>query len=302
MDFIAQYFCIVLVLLIICLVIYLYSKGGDKSQNIPRSPSGSSRRESNSSTTSSVRPDTSESAVYRRTNVPHTTPTRSNLTQTSSYPSSNKHQLESKPNPHLYRPASYKSTTYSKPIVFSETADIKKTSDNLDIKDLVDALTGAPLSFSSDLYQCTRCKVFYQDPSFRVIQSENQGRCVSCLNTSVINVTKSRQQRGRNAEVSVITLENYRQYVGHVITFEGKVHTVLISQRGKDYAVMFEDRSWTRGFKMVIFDGRVSDIGGPNYLYSLVDRKVKVRGLLVNHEKFGYEIIVSDKAMILDVQ
>jgi len=173
---------------------------------------------------------------------------------------------------------------------------------DLDIKDLVDALTGAPLQRSLGLYQCQRCKVFYQPHSVEVIQSENGGRCVSCQHAEIINVAGRREQRGRNADVSVITLENYRQYVGHVITFEGNVHTVLISRRGVDYAVMFENRSWVNGFKMVCFRGDVEKIGGPGYLFGLIGHQVLVRGLLIRHETFGYEIIVSDRAMILSVQ
>jgi hypothetical protein len=166
----------------------------------------------------------------------------------------------------------------------------------------VDALTGAPLQLSSGLFQCQRCKVFYQGHSIQVINSENGGRCVSCLDTQIVSVAAKREQRGRNADVSIITLENYRDYVGHVITFEGDVHTVLTSRRGTDYAVMFENRSWTRGFKMVVFRGRVEEIGGANFLFTLVGRRVRVRGLLINHDRFGYEIIVSDRAMILAVR
>ncbi len=173
---------------------------------------------------------------------------------------------------------------------------------DLDIEDLVDALTGAPLQRSLGLYQCQRCKVFYQPQSVEVIKSENGGQCVSCMHTEVIAVTSSSQQRGRNADVRVITLDNYRQYAGHVITFEGNVHKILTSRRGTDHAVMFENKSWTQGFKMVVFRGNLEGIGGQRYLFGLTGRQVRVRGLLVQHKNFGFEIIVSDRAMILDVQ
>ena len=169
-----------------------------------------------------------------------------------------------------------------------------------EIKDLVDALTGAQLDPQLGLYQCQRCKVFYHANSFEVIRSENQGRCVSCLSTEIVSVTA--RQRGRNADVSVITLQNYRQFVGRVITFEGFVHDVLISRRGVDYAVMFEPKPWVRGFKLVIFRGDVGTVGGSRFLMSLKRKTVRVRGLLVDHPDFGYEIIVSERGMILDVR
>ncbi len=90
--------------------------------------------------------------------------------------------------------------------------------------------------------------------------------------------------------------------MGRVITFEGYVYNVLVSQRGLDYAVMFENKTWTRGFKMVVFRGDVNSVGGRRFIMDLEGRTVRVRGLLARHETFGYEIVVSDRAMILDVQ
>ena len=100
----------------------------------------------------------------------------------------------------------------------------------------------------------------------------------------------------------MVTLDDYRQHVGRVITFEGEVRRVLSSQRGTDYAVMFEDRGWTRGLKMVVFQGDVGRIGGAPFVSSLRGHRVRVRGLMALHETYGYEIIVSDPAMILSVQ
>lgn len=210
--------------------------------------------------------------------------------------------VRTKRDPNLYRPSASLRTGSRHGIRFRGDGGTANPPTDLDIKNLVDALTGAPLQLTLGLYQCRRCKVFYQAHSVEVIQSENSGRCVSCLHAEIESVTARPGQRGRNADVSVVTLENYREHAGHVITFEGHVHTVLTSRRGKDYAVMFEDRSWTRGFKMVVFRGDVGRIGGAQFLFSLINRRVRIRGLLIRHSRFGYEIIVSDRAMILGVQ
>jgi hypothetical protein len=202
----------------------------------------------------------------------------------------------------VYRPSASVVGQRRPIIAFNEESAESGPTTDLDIKDLVDALTGAPLHLDGELYQCQRCKVFYQAQSYEVIRTENGGRCVSCLQAELVIVTGRREQRGRNADVGVITLANFREYVGHVITFEGHVKNVLTSRRGTDYAVMFEDRSWTQGFKMVAFKGSVSRIGGEQFLYSLADRHVTVRGLLIHHEQFGYEIIISDRAMVLSIQ
>ncbi|KPN91119.1 hypothetical protein AL066_12525 [Pseudomonas nunensis] len=97
-----------------------------------------------------------------------------------------------------------------------------------------------------------------------------------------------------------MTLGNYHQYVGSVVTFEGLVHKVRESSRGNDYAVMFEDKSWVKSFKLVFFRGAVKKIGGSQIL-GLSGKRVKVRGLIIEHPDFGFEIVVSEKAMILSV-
>ncbi len=254
-------------------------------------------QKSSSRTTSSSQrpPDTSSVRTPRDPSVYRpSTPASQRPPYTSS--------VRTKRDPNIYHPFTSTPSPTRRAIEFRQNDVIAGSPTDLDIKDLVDALTGAPLQRSLGLYQCQRCKVFYQPHSVEVIQSENGGRCVSCQHAEIVNVAGRREQRGRNADVSAITLENYRQYVGHVITFEGNVHTVLTSSRGTDYAVMFENKSWTRGFKMVVFRGGVENVGGPPFLFSLIGHQVRVRGLLIEHKDFGYEIIVSDRAMIIGVQ
>jgi hypothetical protein len=112
----------------------------------------------------------------------------------------------------------------------------------------------------------------------------------------------ARQQGGINYDPNVVTLANVHLHVGRVVTFEGYVHQVHQSRRQKDYAVMFENASWTKGFKMVFFRGSVLRVGGPTFIYSLRGRSVRVRGLIIDHPRFGLEILVSERSMILSVR
>ena len=223
-------------------------------------------------------------------------------TSPRSYRTPSSGPVKTKKDPNVYRPSKVSRAASPQGILFHDYSAGTTLPTDQEIKDLVDALTGAPLQLTLGLYQCQRCKVFYQTHSFEVIRSENGGRCVSCLNTEIVGVAGGRKQRGQNADVSVVTLQNYRHSVGHVITFEGVVCKVLRSRRGADYAVMFEDKTWSRGLKMVVFRGDVRQIGGAQFVYSLVGRRVRVRGLMMHHTTFGYEIIISDRAMILSVQ
>jgi hypothetical protein len=188
-----------------------------------------------------------------------------------------------------YRP---KTTQENKKIIFSEISNNGARQVNTqDLSGLKDAFTGADLNPSLGLYQCKNCTVYYHTQSY-----------VSCSSREILKVSTGEHNKGRNFNPDVITLDNFKQHVGRVVTFEGYVHKVLVSKRGSDYAVMFQNTSWTKGFKLVFFKGSIRAVGGRNYIMGLSGKTLKVRGLLINHERFGYEIIVSEKSMILDAK
>lgn len=172
-----------------------------------------------------------------------------------------------------------------------------------ELEGLRDAFTGEPLSVSKGLYRCSSCRVYYHAASHAVLVSENSSQCVSCGRASIVAITtdSARQQGGANFDPSAVSLANIRSHVGRVVTFEGYVHNVFQSRRGTDYAVMFENASWTKGFKLVFFRGSVERVGGEAFIKSMRNRTVRVRGLVVNHPRFGLEILVSERSMILGV-
>jgi hypothetical protein len=83
---------------------------------------------------------------------------------------------------------------------------------------------------------------------------------------------------------------------------ERAVGGVNRSRNGRSYAVMFENASWNHGLKMVVFRGAVAGVGGSEFLVKLRGRTIRVRGLLSQHHIFGYQIIVKDRSMILEVR
>lgn len=171
---------------------------------------------------------------------------------------------------------------------------------------LVDALTGEALNNRFGLFQCDHCKVYYHPTSYDVIQSENSGRCVACLAVTIrpVSVPTANRfpQSGFNYQPEVITLTNYREHLGHVITFEGYVQSIRMSRSGNTYALMFEDTNWAAGLKLVIFRRKESAVGGAPFIGRLLHKTVRVRGLLQKHAIFGYQIIVSERTMIQDVR
>ena len=111
----------------------------------------------------------------------------------------------------------------------------------------------------------------------------------------------TRTRTGRNFEPDIVTLANFREHFGRVVTFEGEVKLVRVSRRGADFAVCFENKSWVTAFKLVFFRQSVSKVGGASFVRSLEGRRVRVRGLLINHAEFGPEIIISQRSMILEI-
>lgn len=208
-------------------------------------------------------------------------------------------------NPEVFRPS-------SRPVVkttikFNESPAVpvaSRSSQNIsiDLTGLHDAFTGAPLNSALGLHQCQSCKVYYHSESLQVLLEVNDSKCVSCQSVNIISVVIGvGATSGKDYAPAVVTLSNYMQYVGSVVTFEGQVHKVNESRRGNDFAVMFERKSWASGFKLVFFRGAVRKVGGNNYVHSLQGKTIRVRGLIINHPKFGYEIIVAEKSMILSV-
>jgi len=181
------------------------------------------------------------------------------------------------------------------------TPSLGGTAADLDLKDLRDAFTGAPLDASLGLFRCTSCQVYYHTESLEVVRLENGGRCVACSATTIVAVTTG-SATGRNFNPDVVTLDNFRHHFGRVVTFEGDVTTVRASRAGIDFAVMFEHKSWVTGFKLVFFRKAVRRVGGADFIMGLANRRVRVRGLLINHDTFGPEIIISERSMILSIK
>ena len=178
-------------------------------------------------------------------------------------PSTHRTRTETHPHSHTppraskLRPSASKAGGSSK-IRFKPAPDDNRQGTS-PLSGLRDAFTGELLDPAQGLFQCAKCLVYYQRTSMAVLKSENGGRCVSCLDTKIRMVeAQAAAHSGQNYQVQVVTLADYRQHIGHVITFEGFVPRVNPSRDGRSYAVMFEDTTWNHGLKMVVFKGKVA--------------------------------------------
>lgn len=174
---------------------------------------------------------------------------------------------------------------------------------------VTDFVTGAAFHTAPSTYRCNDCLAHYSPESYDLLRSENGGRCASCRSANLRQLGGHRAQDTRGAArptaqasaPATATLTNFRGFDGQVVTFTGRVVKVLESRRGGDFAVMFEDKSWKQGFKLVFFKDALRSLGGPAYARGLRGATITVRGLIVNHSQFGYEIIINDRGMVLKV-
>lgn len=226
-----------------------------------------------------------------------------NRNNRSSYTSSTNTDSETKQNTSTFRPSSQSRRNTNISFKTSSSSSTGSSPAETDLDGLHDAFTGAPLDKNLGLHQCQSCKVYYHTESLQVLREANNSQCVSCQSTNIVAVIGvSKSKGGRDYTPDVVTLDNYKQHEGSVVTFEGIVSKVNESRRGNDFAVMFEHKSWIKGFKLVFFHSAVRKVGGSSYINSLAGKRIKVRGLVINHPKFGYEIIISEKSMILSVE
>lgn len=174
---------------------------------------------------------------------------------------------------------------------------------------VTDFVTGATLRTSASTYRCNDCFAFYSTESFDLLRSENGGRCASCRSVNLRSLggqqahdfRRTARPPAQATGPGTATLTNFREFEGQVVTFTGRVVKVLESRRGGDFAVMFEDKSWRQGFKLVFFKDALRALGGVTYARGLRGASITVRGLIVNHRQFGYEIIINDRGMVLKV-
>ncbi|MFN3603391.1 MAG: hypothetical protein ACK4UJ_01640 [Leptonema sp. (in: bacteria)] len=174
------------------------------------------------------------------------------------------------------------------------------------IKDLQDPISGEPIHLENqkELYRCQTCSVIYLKDSFEFLLQYNHRKCVSCGKTTIVAFYLENQSiQIRRFDPENVTLENYFYFVNQSVKFRGTIVKILESRRG-DYALMFEDKPWIEGFKIVVFYPLMKPKNGleRSFLKSLVGKEVKVRGILQKHEIFGYEILIFKRNMILDIQ
>ena len=266
-------FCYIIVIILILVYIFIRINSLDSSRDKQGNDSINKTPPSiNTPTQSSGRQDTltRQSTIRSNPTVPRSYPSSSAPINPTQYTSPS---TSTKPNNLRSTPSSYQRIKF-KDISTKEIITAPK------LEDLQDALTGEKLNVNRKLFQCNKCKVFYHSDSYLILKNVNDSRCVACQSTDITPVKSPSKTSSSSSFIpQVVTLETYRQNIGHVVTFEGYVYKVLESNKSPDnFAVMFENKSWVRGFKLVFLKNVLKEVGGEKYIWGLVGKPVRVRG------------------------
>lgn len=193
----------------------------------------------------------------------------------------------------------------AKPVTFTSLdAQPAKSRDPLSLEGLVDALTLEPLDRRLGIYQCEHCEVCYYESSVRFLRAQNHGMCVSCGKTSIKPMEGlPLARRGRNCAPEVVTLTDYRRYVGRVVTFEGLVIRVDRDRRQKNYSVLFRGLTAAEApVQVFVLEPNVNDVGGKRFIEGLPGKTIRVRGLLRDYGGFLYAVFLTKRSAILEIR
>ena len=213
-----------------------------------------------------------------------------------------------RPQRHTSRRRRTRNVSNPKRIVFKPENGIAFNTSVPAIDDLVDALTGAPLHRAPGLRQCQRCKAHYHRQSYEFIMNENNGRCVACLSPKIPLLTADSPTRAAPVPAAaavtpvLVNPANYHAHSDRLVELEGDVVDVLQSRGGQQFALMFEQATWSKGIKLVIPARLAFQIGGPGILFKLRAKTVRVRGLLKMHPLLGPQIMASGPEAIVWVR
>ncbi len=162
-----------------------------------------------------------------------------------------------------------------------------------------DVLSGNILESGQVFYQCSRCFLFYSAESVKRITNSIKFFCTNCGEEIELDPDNHDFKNGKNYLPPQVDLVNFMRYVRRVVSFEGQVVEIKWSSENDVLVIKFQDASWSDALKIPVFGEKgISDLGGEDFIFSLQGVKIKVRGLLIQHPRFGYEILTHKRSMI----
>lgn len=144
-----------------------------------------------------------------------------------------------------------------------------------------DGLTGAPIEPGQRTRRCTRCHTAYHEASHATLLTDNDGRCLSCLATTF-------EPFGTAETVDA----------GEAITLTARVWWVGAAAEPGFYVAVLENKPWREARKLIFPPTFTARPKARDFIASLADRQVTVRGPLASDGPLGPRIVVTRRSMV----
>jgi hypothetical protein len=177
--------------------------------------------------------------------------------------------------------------------------------------DLTDFLTGASIDPSDGVVRCDACRALYHPASAALLDERNGGGCASCGSASLVRLDDEalRRYRRRDAETrsgalvaDLVPSDGYDPLVGRVVTVTGRVLGALPSRRAGERALRFQDLALGTECRLSFIGNAATGLRGKAFVNGLIGSRVRLRALLLRHDAHGFQLLVPDPAMVLDVE
>jgi hypothetical protein len=173
-----------------------------------------------------------------------------------------------------------------------------------------DFVTGAALDPGQGIVRCNECRALYHPDSAALLDVHNGGCCASCGSQALqrLDDTELRRFRGSTAwprrDRAVVAEvgpgDAYERLVGRMVTVSGTAGPALPTRRTGEFSLLFRDRVLGTECRLTFVGAAVRGLRGRAFVHGLIGSKVKVRALLLRHEVHGFQLLITDPAMVLE--
>lgn len=175
---------------------------------------------------------------------------------------------------------------------------------------LTDFLTGAALAPADGIVRCADCQALYHPDSAALLDERNGGACASCGSFALVRLDDEALRRFRRGAApsragalvpDLVPIDGYEPMVGRVVTVTGRVLGRLPSRRAGEQALLFMDSTLGVECRLSFVGAAAAGLRGKAFVHGLIGSRLRLRGLLLRHDAQGFQLLVPDPAMVLEV-
>ena len=173
-----------------------------------------------------------------------------------------------------------------------------------------DFVTGAALDPDDGIVRCNECRALYHPDSAALLDVHNGGCCASCGSQALDRLDDAELRRFRGSAAGprrdravvaeVGPGDAYERLVGRMVTVSGTAGPALPTRRAGEFSLLFRDRVLGTECRLTFVGAAVRGLRGRAFVHGMIGSSVKVRALLLRHEVHGFQLLITDPAMVLE--